>query len=137
MSGIEAAGIALAAVPLCIKAVSTCSDVRRFGRLVVDWKVRVRRSRTELRSLRDWLIDIMRTFLRKALPEEEVNIMLQDPLGDPWKRQDLRNELFDIYGVFLEEFESAVELILEGIKEILYELGLCDSPNVRNSIDEI
>lgn len=131
MSGLEVTGLVLAAVPLCMKAASKCSEVRQFGKRVVEWEVPARQSATQLNIQHATLTEMTRVFLQKALLEEEVTAMLEDPLGPSWHKGDLRVRLSKAHNNFLRDFESIVELILEVTKKLLYKLGLCSSPHVR------
>ncbi len=119
VTGIEAAGLALAIFPLLVeglksygKGVGTINDYRKYEKLIG-------RLMNELDTFKTLFDNTCTTFLQDSVSDKELSILLGDPGGPAWHTQEFCETLEDRV-----TFKTAKAIMntAEDIGGILYEL---------------
>jgi hypothetical protein len=125
MSGVEAAGLVLAAFPLTISALEHYRDAA--DTLGVFWKIR-REYKTWMHSLNICRLAFEQNLEEFLLPliadEDELQRLLAEPDGPEWKNPELekrlRQRLPKSYDLYLE----SIDRIQDVMNELEHELGI-------------
>lgn len=123
MSGVEAAGLVLAAFPLLISALE---DYRQGFEVLEDWwqiqrEYKKCKQNLKLQKLvfEENLEELLRPIVRD---EDELSLLLADPGGGKWKdrglEQDLKERLPKSYEIYLEIIDE-VNRVMENLKDEL------------------
>lgn len=130
MSGLEAAGLALAIIPICTTGIaeydSALDKVKRFR----QWQFQLPRCVRRLRRQRYELELSMRLLLSAVVPHGTLESMLSDPVGPAWRDQSLVAKLRNRHGRLYPVFEEAILDICKLMKRLVLYLGLSESENV-------
>lgn len=144
MSGIEVAGLVLAAFPLLIYALE---HYRESGEVLEGWwriKKEYKKCKQELKLqevvFQENLEELLRPLVRD---EDELRLLLAEPGGDKWKDRDLEQELrkrlpksYEIYLDIINEVNDIMENLKDelGINKLDFQTKVtCGEVSWRNS----
>ncbi|KAF2420296.1 hypothetical protein EJ08DRAFT_665654 [Tothia fuscella] len=128
MSGIEAAGVALAAIPLIVSVLEHYADgittMRKWKRYPKELRSIISRLRTQEEILRNSCELLLQGV---AISGQEMEMLVSDPLGAGWASEDLhaslREKLLDSYEVHM----GIIAEIKNALLEFKRRLGLKDA----------
>lgn len=130
-TGIEAAGIVLAVLPLFISALEHYSEgldpMRAFFEFDSQWPV-------QIRKLRDQHINYnltLKLLLSSIAEPDEVEEMIADPGGSRWKDNSMQRRLEERLDESYSAYLDTIKRIEEIMKEIAKDLKVDQSERVR------
>jgi hypothetical protein len=120
MSGIEIAGLVLAAIPLLISAIEHYNDGLDPLKAFIQWKGKLAQVLRDLWHQHTFYYMTLRLLLEGITTDEELDQMMTDPRCDLWKSgkicANLRTKLGIAYLPYLSTIED-VEAILMTISK--------------------
>ena len=132
MSGVEAAGIVLAVIPLLVSA---CDEYAKGFRTMKKWLNYNRELKQLARTLDAERVIFRNTcenLLEGLVLPEELETLLNDPGGHGWSDRGLNtrleNRLQGSYRVYLEQIEE----MTTAIHNVQHKLGLIENEKVRH-----
>lgn len=109
MSGLEAAGIVLAIIPLCINAIQMYDSAAAPLKTLRRWKLE---KETALIGLREQRVNYELTvkfLLKDVVAADEMKLMLENPRAALWKETRVQLLLEDRLGISYEVVMTCVE----------------------------
>ena len=125
MSGVEAAGLALAVFPILLSALE---NYRETAEVVSDWW---RFKRKWLRCKRDieyhqiaFASNLEQLLLPLVCDDDQINSLMSDPGGAGWHQEALNAKLRDRLPNAFEAYMNSIHEISEVMSKLTQELGL-------------
>lgn len=130
-SGIETAGLVLAAFPVIVKGLSYYADGlqkiqywRRYRRELANYARRLRSQRVRYLNMLESLFDGI------VESEEELAALVEDPAGPLWKKAKYDKALSARLDHSYEHFLDSLKAMMETLDAMTAKLGICPSSNV-------
>ncbi|OQV08180.1 hypothetical protein CLAIMM_12493 [Cladophialophora immunda] len=133
MSGVEAAGLVLGAIPLIISALEHCEDVAVPTIAFLHWKRYLGRLVRELYTIRVSYDQAIRLLLAPLADLADQTTMMEDPQSPLWREGDIADELRDRLGPVYHPFILTIDEVTEILVEIASSLNIPGSQQVVTS----
>jgi hypothetical protein len=121
VTGVEAAGLVLGAIPLIISALENYENLAAPTKAFIHWKRHLRRLIRELYTIHTSYDQAVRLLLKPFVDLADQTTMMEDPRSELWREGDiadsLRDKLGPVYGPFI--------LTIDEVSEILVEIATC------------
>ncbi|KIX93707.1 uncharacterized protein Z520_10613 [Fonsecaea multimorphosa CBS 102226] len=133
MSGVEAAGLVLGAIPLIISALEHYEDVAAPTVAFMHWKRYLRRLVQELYIIRASYDQAIQLLLAPISDLSNRTLMMEDPRSRLWREGDIANSLRDRLGAVYDPFILTIDEIEEILVDIVSSLNIPGSQQVVTS----
>ncbi|KAL9616432.1 MAG: hypothetical protein Q9160_008708 [Pyrenula sp. 1 TL-2023] len=124
MSGIEAAGIALALFPIVVKGIACYADGLQTVRAWRRYRREIAGYKRQLETQRIWYLDTLEELLGFVDAEEDLNELIANPGGASWRKPDydkrLRERLDHSYDLYL----ATTRDLLDTLQIVQKKLGI-------------
>jgi hypothetical protein len=121
VTGVEAAGLVLGAIPLIISALENYENLSAPTNAFIHWKRHLGRLIRELYSIHTSYEQAVRLLLKPFADLADQTTMMEDPQSKLWREGDvangLRERLGPVYGPFI--------ITIDEVSEILVEIAAC------------
>ncbi|KAI4141992.1 MAG: hypothetical protein LQ341_003350 [Variospora aurantia] len=128
MSGIEVAGVALAVFPILVggvhRMVEGIEDIKRWRR----YKLKLEEYASILESAGVYFLDTLEELLNDIVPpDEELEPLIQEPLGTLWKKPQYDLKLRDRLDRSYKSYLKTVQTLVEKLHTMREKLGIDES----------
>jgi hypothetical protein len=110
MSGLEIAGVVLGALPLVISALEHYAEGVNTTRRYWRYKTELRSLILNVKTERSIFINTLGQLLAGVVSFEQINVLLLDPCGQPWRapgsEQRLQRRLAKAYDTYFENVKG-------------------------------
>ena len=132
MSGIEAAGLVLGALPLLIVALEHYAEGANTLRMCFKYERELKDLARIVRANYLFYKDTCTTLLTYIAPPKKIAVLLQDIGGKEWEDQDLRNKLSQFLGDSYDVYKDSIESMKLVVEEFEKKLRLGPDGKVRS-----
>lgn len=134
MSGIEAAGIALAIFPILVSTLVRSVDGIQTIRNWRHYRIKLEDYADIMRSQKIFYMDTLEELLSDIVEtDEDIELLTSEPRGDCWKTPQYEEKLRQRLGRSYEGFFWALNKMIDALNDLCKKLGVDSSGNVRNS----
>jgi hypothetical protein len=121
VTGVEAAGLVLGAIPLIISALENYENLAAPTKAFIHWKRHFRRLINELYAIRTSYDQAIHLLLEPFADKADRHTMLEDPRSELWREGEIAESLRDNLGLTYDPFI----LTIEEVSDILVEIATC------------
>lgn len=137
VTGVETAGLVLAAIPLIISALEHYDDFAAPTKAFIHWRRHLRRLMQELYVIRASYDQAIHLLLKPFAGLADQTTMIEDPRSELWIEGDIADNLRDRLGLVYRPFILTVDEVSEILVEIASCLNIPGSHQVCVSIFDV
>ena len=134
MSGVEIAGLALGALPICTTAIKEYNASLETYQRFKHWRLQLPQYARMLQRAHDSLALSLKWLLSPVVQSDALEVMFMDVIGPRWKHEDLRIKLRDKYGNLFDTLEHTISEIFSLMQSLVIILGLSETDHVCSNV---
>lgn len=121
VTGVDADGLVLGAIPLIISALENYETLTASTKAFIHWKRHLRRLIRELYTIHTSYDQAVRLLLKPFADLADQTAMMEDPRSELWTMGDIADSLRDKLGAVYGPSISTID----EVSEILVEIAVC------------
>lgn len=131
MSGLEVAGVVLAAFPVGCHLITQYLAVTSSVNKAKRWRAELRTCHNRLRHHHRALRTIMEKALIDVVPDEQIQQMIVNLRHELWRKREFARAFESKHGEIYQDFLAALSTLEADLQNLFVKIGLGGAENVR------